>query len=249
MKRILSLITLFALCMALLSCAAFAEDFVPSIGGKDHPAIVPESSTVIGHIVNSDNAVIDEVEKECIVVTPVSEANTSKDIPEAAREELLKVYAALKNGEMDLPYEEALAVSKSAPRTENSANGAEHMVIRDLFDVSFLCEEHPEMMANGYKLRLTFDLGISSGDTVCCMVYTDGKWSPVEMFNNGNGTVTCLFSKVCPVVFASKQTETPPDTGDYSSNSIALWGAVMAVSAVAFGAAIVIYRKKVAKAD
>lgn len=233
MKRILSLIVAMALCVSLLASFAFAEDFVPSIGDKDHPEIVPDEGNVIGQIVDPDGKPISDVESGCLVVTPVSEANTSTEIPEDARDTLLDVYEQLSNGSMELPYD--------------SSVNPDDMVIRDLFDLSFLCEEHPEMLENGNTLKLTFDMGVSAGDTVVAMVYVNGQWIPVELINNGDGTVTCFFSQVCPVVFAVKQTEAPPQTGDFSGNDLLLWGLLMVGSVVAFVACIVIYRKKTAR--
>lgn len=230
MKRIISLITVIALCMSLLFCVASAEEFVPSIGDKDHPEIVPVGDDVVGQIVDPNGEVVSDVNGACLVITPVSEANTSKDIPEDAKQELLDVYEQLGSGEMTLPYDESI--------------NPEDMVIRDLFDLSFLCEEHPEMLDNGDRFKVTFDLGVSAGDTVVCMVYVDGQWVPVEMVNNGDGTVTCYFTNVCPVVFSVKQTETPPDTGDNLGSSAGLWIALMAISFVAIVACVFIYRKK-----
>ncbi len=232
MKRILSLIVALTLCVTLLASFAFAEDFVPSIGDKDHPDIVPVEGDVIGEIIDDAGTVVSEVDTGCLVITPVSEANTSTEIPEDARETLLDVYDQLTNGSMELPYDDSV--------------NPDDMVIRDLFDLSFLCEDHPEMLDNGNMLRVTFDLGVSAGDTVVAMVYVDGAWIPVELINNGDGTVTCLFSQVCPVVFSVKQTETPPQTGDFSGNNILLWALLMVGSVVAFVVCIVVYRKKIA---
>ena len=69
------------------------------------------------------------------MITPVSQVDSSKEIPEDSRALLKQVYAALTDGSMKLPYEKyGLDPAK--------------MVIRDLFDVSFLCTEHPEMLEN-----------------------------------------------------------------------------------------------------
>ena len=95
MKRILSLIVAMALCVSLLASFAFAEDFVPSIGDKDHPEIVPDEGNVIGQIVDPDGKPISDVESGCLVVTPVSEANTSTEIPEDAKKLLQQVYGEL----------------------------------------------------------------------------------------------------------------------------------------------------------
>ena len=235
MKRILSLAVVMALCISLLASYAFAEEFVPSIGDKDHPEIVPVGGDVIGQIVGPDNAVVSDVNTGCLVITPVSEANTSTDIPDDARDTLLDVYDKLTNGSMNLPYDSSI--------------NPDDMVIRDLFDISFLCQEHPEMLANGNTLKITFDLGVSAGDTVVAMVYVNGQWVEVELINNGDGTVTCFFTDICPIAFSVKQTETPPQTGDFGGNDILMWSLIMAGCAIAFVVCVVVYRKKVSNQD
>ncbi len=233
MKRILSLAVVMALCISLMASFAYAEEFVPSIGDKDHPEIVPVGGDVIGQIVSPDGSVISDVNTGCLVITPVSEAETSTDIPEEARDKLIDVYEQLSNGSMELPYD--------------SSVNPDDMVIRDLFDLSFLCEEHPEMLNNGGTLKVTFDLGVSAGDTVVAMVYVNGQWTEVKLTNNGDGTVTCYFTDVCPVVFSVKQTETPPQTGDFGGNDILMWSLIMAGSFAALVICVVIYRKKASK--
>lgn len=235
MKRIIFLIVAMTLCISMLASAVFAEEFVPSIGDKDHPEIVPVGGDVIGQIVGSDGSVVSDVESGCLVITPVSEANTSADIPADARDTLLDVYEQLSNGSMSLPYD--------------SSVNADDMVIRDLFDLSFLCTEHPELLNNGGTLKITFDLGVSAADTVIAMVYVGGQWIEVELTNNGDGTVTCYFSQICPVVFSVKQTEAPPQTGDANGSDLLMWGGLMAVSAVALVVCVIFYRKKIANHD
>jgi hypothetical protein len=93
-------------------------------------------------------------------------------------------------------------------------------------------------------LRLSDELtGISAYTT-----YVDGKWVPVvDCINNGDGTVTVQFDKICPVAFLVPGTTTnsstvSPATSDVSG--VILWGSVMFVS-LAAAVAIVIFRRKV----
>ena len=103
------------------------------------------------------------------------------------------------------------------------------------------------MLNNGGTLKLTFDLGVDAVDTVVAMVFVNGQWIEVELINNGDGTVTCFFSAVCPIVFSVKQSETPPQTGDFGGNDILMWSLIMVGCAVAFAVCIVVYRKKISK--
>ena len=194
MKKMMSI--LIALMMfVLMATPAMADDFVKSIGYKDHPEL--EESTnedgekYVGIIRDAEGNILDYVPAECIVITPVSQVDTSKEIPEDSRALLKQVYKALTDGSMKLPYEKyGLDPAK--------------MVIRDLFDVSFLCTEHPEMLApKGVTLELTFKLGVKKNVDVTVMTYKLEQWGTiVKVTNNGDGTLTCVFEDFCPVSFS-----------------------------------------------
>lgn len=226
MKRVVCLIAVMALCVAL-ACPAFAaeDDFVPSIPYKGAPDIVPvvdpEGNSVIG-IVTEKEEIIDYVEDHCLVVTPVAEAEKSELIPEDAKEQLLDLYDKLKDGTMEIPYEKH---GKDLDKKD--------MVIRDLFDISWLCEDHPVIVAeDGVYLELIFDLGVDEDTDIYAMSYVDGEWIPVvELTNNGDGTVTVVFEDVGPVEFSVEQKSPPAATGDQMD--ITLWMILMVVSAAA----------------
>ena len=246
MKRLIAIIAacvvLASLCVPVLAAEA---EFVPSVTYKPAPDVVPvpdpDGKHAIGTLCDEDGQIIDYVYEDCLVITPIAEVDTSTRIPEIAREILREVYSQLKSGVMELP-------SSKIDKKYNTGN----MVVRDLFDVSFLCEEHPKMLAEeGVTLKLTFDLGVAEGETVVVMVYmggmlsrarssVSGEWVPVEAVNNGDGTVTCVFEDVCPVAFSVPTGVTPPEkTGDVSGLHWALiaLGALAAIVVVT-----VIYR-------
>ena len=233
MKKIICLLTVLLLTIAL-ACPAFAaESFVPSISEKEEPDIVVDDEGVAGVIRGEDGDILDKVEEGCLVITPISKAKTSTEIPEDAREELLYVYDELLNGDMTLPYEQ-------------DGLDPETMVIRDLIDASWLCEEHPAMLEpEGVTIDLTFDIGVSADTKVYVYVYIDGVWTPVPVVNNGDGTVTCTFEKICPIAFCvSAGTGTPPvQTGDAFASQMNMWMVLMVVSAAALVADVVLRRK------
>ena len=134
---------------------------------------------------------------------------------------------------MELPYD--------------SSVNPDDMVIRDLFDLSFLCEEHPEMLENGNTLKITFDLGVSAGDTVIAMVYVDGQWIPVELINNGDGTVTVVYEDhFCPNAFAVKQGvgTGAPQTGDDNGSQLVVWGSVFGACVLGLIAVVIVFARK-----
>ncbi|MBQ2383548.1 MAG: hypothetical protein II290_05870, partial [Oscillospiraceae bacterium] len=172
MKKIIAIITALMLCAAIMVPAFAVDDFVSSVVNPLAPEIVPvidPNGDPAAGVIEADDEIIDYVYGPCLVVAPVSRANTSTEIPDDARDMLLDVYAQLTSGEMELPYWK-----------HNAGLDPEDMVIRDLFDVTFLCEEHPEMLdPTGVTFRITFDLGVESDAEVYAMTYKRGVWEPV----------------------------------------------------------------------
>ena len=238
MKRLVSAMILLALC-AMMVLPVLAAEFVPSITYKDDPSLVTsvdgDGNVVIGRIIDEQGNVLDYIHEHCLVVTPLAKAKKSTLIPDEAEELLLDVYADLKTGDMEIPY----AALQS--ELENK-----RMVIRELFDASWLCEDHPEIVAPaGVHVELTFNLGISKNAEVYVFTYKNNAWNNiVSVVNNGDGTITCVFEDFCPIAFAVPygSDKPPAQTGDPAD--IALWGSLMAVSAVALVAVLVLSRRK-----
>lgn len=226
MKKLSCMLLAVLLCVLAAVPAYAADGFVPSITYKDHPELDGPGSLVEG-----DNTSGEEVKEGCLVITSVADANNSQDIPEDAREELLTVYKLLSEGTMTLPYD-----------------GDQEYVIRDLIDVSLICDDgHKESLAqDNVYIELTFELGVAPGVDVSVMVYLDGQWEDVpKVTNNGDGTVTVLFEDLCTVAFSvPAESHTPPaQTGDNSG--IGIWLVVMVVSAAALVAMAVMRRRLV----
>ncbi len=240
MKRTLTSI-LAVLMVAAISLPVLAaeNEFVPSITEKDAPEIVlikdDAGNDVLGTIIDAQNTVIDYVDLDCLVVTPVSEVDTSTQIPDASRTELKKVYEGLSNGTMKLPYELLGTDVK-----------AEEVVIRDLFDISWLCSDHPEMVSKeGVSVEITFKLNVKATDEVYCLTYHNDAWTPIKsLTNNGDGTVTCVFEQKCPVAFAVRSKMAPAQTGDAMGNDLFLWVGLMVASVAALTVVIVVGKSR-----
>lgn len=250
MKKFIACIVALMVCASMVLPVYAAPTFTPSVTNKPSPDIVPvtdpDGKPALGEVLK-DGEVIGYVYEDCLVITSVADALTSEYIPSAARDLLLSVYEKLNNGQMKLPYDKFKASLKP-----------EKMVIRDLFDVSFLCAgtpvDHLEILEPaGVVLRLTFDLGIGKNDKVYTMTYKNEDWdSIVSTVNNGNGTVTCTFEHLCPVAFSvevdDSGSDTPPsETGDPDSENMIMWIVLASVSLVAVVALVVIYRTKLSK--
>lgn len=236
-------LALVLLCSTVCTVSAAQEDFVASITYKDAPAIVPVGEEggrdIIGYIRDESGVIVGKIYEDCLLITPISQVNSSDEIPEAAAALLLEVYNKLVAGTMQLPYNKVAGY-----------NG-ENMVIRELVDATWLCEDSqvktpcPDVVEPPkVTFAITFDLGVAADVNVVTMTYKNNEWNPiVSTKNNGDGTVTCTFEDLCPVAFAIPTRNVPPsDTGD-SSNPV-LWAVLMGVSAVALVAFVVVYTRK-----
>lgn len=234
MKKVLCIITAIVLCMSM-TCTVFAanDSFVDSITYKDEPEVETTPGGGIGTITDGDGNKLDDVDEDCIVITPISEAEESDKIPQDAKDELLDLYDQLTNGEMHLPYDQVPGY-----------NG-DDMVIRELFDMSWLCDDHEAMVEpTGVTVNLSFDLGVPAGVNVIAMLYVDGQWIPVAVVNNGDGTVSCAFEKLGVVAFSVpyQDNSRPSQTGDNAN--LTMWITLLCVSAVALTVVVVCFTKK-----
>lgn len=237
MKKVVALLAVVVLCFAM-TYPVVAEEFVPSISEKGAPQLVAllddEGKPAIGRVVDA-NGKVSYIYEDCLVITPVSQAKTSQLIPDSAEIMLLYVYEKLTDGTMSLPYEKF-----------NANLDPDKMVIRDLFDASWLCSVHPgEVAPKGIMVEFTFDLNIAPGEDVYVMSYKNDAWNPiVKATNNGDGTVTCLFEDFCPIAFSVGQSTLVPPSQTGDTADITLWVILLAVSAAGL-AAVLIFRKKI----
>ena len=225
MKRMFAIITVALMCVSLMVPAMAAQEFMPSVTNKPAPEVM------VARILDKDGNVIKEVGEECLIITSVSEANTSTEIPAASKDVLLNVYGKLLDGSMTIPYEK-----------HNDNLDPSKMVIRDLFDATFVCAECPELLeAHGVVLEIVFDLNVAPGVNVYAMTYKNDQWDPiVSCVNNGDGTVTATFEKLCPVEF-SINTDTTPPSGTGDVNPFSVWGVIAIVSLAAIVILTVVY--------
>ena len=248
MKKIIALLTVLMLCAALAVPAFAANEFTPSVTNKPAPSIVPvldpDGNPAIGIVRDPAGEIISYVYEECLIIASVAEAPTSTLIPDDARDLLLDVYDKLTSGEMALPYDKlGLDASK--------------MAIRDLFDVTFLCNassdvDHPTMLAPvGITFEIKFDLGVAADQDVYVMTYKNDQWnSVVSATNNGDGSVTVVAEDFCPVSFSVEVDEPvkpPVQTGDDSAQQLVLWGGVGLVCLIAIVALTVVYSRSMKK--
>lgn len=194
MKKFLCLAIALVLCLSIAVPAfAAASEFVPSITYKPEPIIVPvekDGVEYIGVMVDENGDIADYVEHGCVKITPLAHVWDEQIKVAAEIEEVLtKVYNGLTNGDMTIACDE---------------HDADKLAVRELFDIRWACDEHPNMMDEGFRLQLIFDLGIKAGEEVCVTVYDDesGEWTTMDAVNNDDGTVTITLTKVGVIAFS-----------------------------------------------
>lgn len=249
MKKIITAV--LAIIMALtITVSVSAAQFVESITNKGAPQLIVidqlNGKDVVGFITNPDGEKVTTEFLDCFIITSVADAKTDDKIPADAKDILLKVYGELLEG--DKLSEVCPELNDIVKEKWDKDKDADDLVIKDLFDISGECTDIKDHINGENILELTFKVGVDADTFITAMVYVDGKWVPVvDCINNGDGTVTVQFDKICPVAFLVPGTTTnsstvSPATSDVSG--VILWGSVMFVS-LAAAVAIVIFRRKV----
>lgn len=249
MKRMITL-ALAVVLMLTITISATATEFVPSITNKGAPELVVidqlNGKDVVGSITDADGNKLSTEYLDCLDITSIQDALNDPDVPQDIKDELLKVYEELSNPSSKISMV-CPAIDEFVKKNWGADKSADDLVIKDLFDITDMCDEIKTHLVNGAVLDLTFDLGIAPNVFFAAMVYVDGKWQPVaDVVNNGDGTVTVKFDKICPVAFMVPGSQlnssvVSPTTGDYTS--VVIWGSVLLVSLVAV-AVVLIYRRK-----
>ena len=262
MKKILSIVFVMLLCLGLAAPAyaaepaaaaepADADGFVPSVHYKPTPEFVPvfddDGNEYIGVVRDEEGEVIGYVEPGCLIVTPIAHVwDEDIEVPQEIEDLLLFLYASLNDGSMTIPYEK-----------HNADLDPANMVIRDLFDARWGCEEHPKMLApQGVVLELTFDLGVVPEAQIYVQTYDEatGVWEPiVSAVNNGDGTVTCIFEHLCGIEFSMPlavggpvggSSGTPVNQSGRQEATVLPWVIVMILAAVSAVAVLFAKKKK-----
>lgn len=247
MRRIVCLFIALVLCLSI-AVPAFATDtgFVPSITYKPNPEIVPvvgeDGEESIGVIRDENGEIISYVEHGCLMITPIAHVwDEEIEVPENIEKLLTGVYEGLNDGSMKIPYE----------KFEANLNAAD-MVIRDLFDARWVCEEHRAMVEKeGVTFEITFDLGVVAEAQIFVMTYDEAtkEWDPiVKTVNNGDGTVTCTFEHLCAVSFSMPLAGTVAPTDDAQSPNVLPWIIILILAVVGVVTVLVVKNKKKAAA-
>lgn len=243
MKKMICVLVALVMCLGMTAPAYATESgFVPSITYKPNPEIVPvemeNGETAIGVVRDAGGEIVDYVEDACLVITPIAHVwDEEKEVPAEVEQLLMFVYEELQTENMEIPYE----------KHEADLNPDE-MVIRDLFDVRWYCEEHKEMVEQeGVVFEITFDLGIGPDVEIYVMTYDEqtGEWEPVvKTVNNGDGTVTCTFEHLCAVAFSMALAAEEAPVEQAASQNLLPWILALVLAGAAFLIILIAKKKK-----
>lgn len=211
----------------VMTVPTFAADFVPSIGEKPSPEIEK------GEIVDGDGNKIEDLFGGDIIITPIGGVDDA-DIPQDAKDKLEESYKELLNS--GLGAIEGL-VDKLKDALGDEAD-ADDLTIRDLFDVTVTDPDILEIIKDGGKLKVTFNVNMDADEFLAVLVYVDGEWVLASNYIiNADGTVTVVLDQLGPVAFLTAARDmyadgqNIPSTGD--ATNVALWaGAGVAAAAL-----------------
>ena len=246
MRRIICLIVAVVLCLSFAAPAFAANGFVPSITYKPNPEIVPikdeNGEEAVGVIRNSKGDVVDYVYHSCFQITPIAHVwDPEIEVPEYIEDLLIYVYEGLNKGELEIDYK----------KFEAELNAAD-MVIRDLFDIRWFCEEHAALLKEqGNTVDIIFDLGVVSDAEIFVATFdeTTKDWTPiVKTVNNGDGTVTCTFEHFCAISFSMAMPGSNVPVDDVQAPNLLPWIILLIVTIIAVVVILVVKNKKKAEA-
>lgn len=248
MKKLISMMVVLVMCFGIVTTVTAAEnEFVPSITYKPEPEIIPvfdeDGEEYIGVIRDADGNILDYVGHGCILITPVAHVwDEDVEVPADVERLLRFVYEELTHGDMEIPYEK-----------HEADLDPENMVIHDLFDARWTCEEHRAMIEQpGVTLEITFDLKIDADVLLFVTTYDEeaDEWEPiVRNVNNGDGTVTCEFEHLCAIEFSSEiepsgQVAPQEQPKEEEASLLWLWILLLVLAVVAVIVVLVVYNKK-----
>ena len=243
MKKIVCLFLALILCLGI-AVPVFAADngFVPSITYKPEPEIVPvkdeNGNEHLGVIRDNEGNVVDYVDHGCFRITPIAHVwDPEIEVPDYIEELLTYVYEGLNDGSLTIDYD-----------IFNANLDPSKMVIRDLFDIRWFCEEHLAMhLKEDNTLDIIFDLGVVSEAEIFVASFDEStkEWSPiVKTVNNGDGTVTCTFQHFCALSFSMPMAGTSAPVDDAQAASLLPWIIILLLAVVAFVVVVIIKNKK-----
>ena len=197
MKKFMTLFLTMAL-IASMSLTGVAANFTPSVQGKPAPEVVTNVVTTpdgkkqsyVAQVIDKEGKVIKNIEKDSVVITPVSKSKKATPEVKAA---LDKAYKQIKDAKS---LKDLVPDIETHLKSLSKTLKVEDMVTRDLFNIS-VNKETEQYLKNGNSIKLSFQLGVKPNTKVVCMTLVDGKWTVIDQSKvkvNKDGTVTVEFT-------------------------------------------------------
>lgn len=245
MRKIICLLIALVMCLSI-AAPAFAADngFVPSITYKPEPEIITvkdeKGEDAIGVIRNEKGEIVDYIDHGCFRITPIAHVwDPEIEVPDYIEELLTSVYEGLNDGSLTIPYEKFNA----------NLNPAD-MVIRDLFDIRWFCDEHRALLEQkGNTLDIIFDLGVVADAQIFVASFDEATkdWTPiVKTVNNGDGTVTCTFEHFCAMSFSMPLAGTNVPVDNAQPANLLPWIIILVLAVAAFVTVVILKNRKTA---
>lgn len=243
MRKIICLFIALVMCLSIAVPALAADTgFVPSITYKPDPEIITvkdeKGEDAVAVIRNDKGEVVDYVDHGCFKITPIAHIwDEEIEVPEYIEKLLTSVYDGLNDGTLTINYDAFKSNLK-----------ASDMVIRDLFDIRWYCDEHRALLEQeGNTLDIIFDLGVVSEAQIFVATFDENtkEWSPiVKTVNNGDGTVTCTFEHFCAVSFSMPLAGTVVPVDDAQPANLLPWIIILLLAVAVFVTVLIIKNKK-----
>lgn len=204
MKKLISAVCVLVL-IASITAQGYADNFRPSVERKEAPELSDmkdaSGKSVAAIIYNADGSELAGVERDCIIVTPLSKADEAGG---NIREKLISAFDQIQSAEKITQLTESLtgAVGQFSKRTKT-----DELVVRDLFDVTLAEDEYRELLSReGCYIKVLFKLGQNPDELLLVLHNIEGtEWEtipPERVIVRENGDVEVSFASLSPVAFA-----------------------------------------------
>lgn len=252
MKKILASCFALAMCM-FFTVSALAADFTPSVEYKPAPEFVPitdaEGNQVTAIITDADGNQISIPEDVELVITPTSGKDETL-IPEI-REMLLRAEQQIADadhlGELTPDLADALAELQASSAGAAFRNVTlEDLVVRDLFDVSFVRDgktlEH--LLQEGQTVTFALTTDLTEDDLFFVLHnYREEEWEVVKNVTVQDGVMTITLGGLSPIAIvvdgssvmpANEDSPSSPQTGTRRPVEYLIGAAILGGAAITF---------------
>lgn len=253
MKKILVSSLTLLLCLAM-AVTAFAANFTPSVESKPAPELVMltdsngnQVSAIVTDAEGNEVALPEGVE---LVITPTSEKNTTPvdEISAMLLQAEEQIAKAANLGELTKEMLTALEEKKAA-NPAFAGVALEDLVVRDLFDVSFVRDGKTleQLLQAGYSVTFAVETDLTEEDLYFILHnHTEKEWEVVKDVQIEDGIMTVTMGSLSPVAIVVNGGESlavDPDAPSSPETGSSFPTGYLAGAIILAGAAVVLFVK------